>query len=66
MHQTIAVCRECGTNINVATPSASDNSRYVTALDVYNECVASGEFVIGQSFGDWCKERLNAEEPHCT
>ena len=38
------------------------NNRYVTALEVYEECVASGEFVIGLSFGDWCKLRLNAEK----
>jgi hypothetical protein len=58
----------CASNIKVATPSASNNSRYVAALEVYREW-RNIEIKIGyeQSFTSWCEVRLNEQkDAHCT
>lgn len=43
----------------VATPSASDNSRYVTALDVVREYVKEVDNSESSKFVDWLYHRLN-------
>jgi len=43
------------------------NSRYVTALELYQAFVDSKEYGTDTNFKLWCKERFNAEkDPHCT
>jgi hypothetical protein len=47
----------------VATPSASDNSRYVTAFEVFNEYQAllAMNGTGTKTFYGWLNERINAE-----
>ena len=47
--------------------SASANSRYATALEVFNKWFTEhrGASHDTGDFYDWVRERLNAEEPHC-
>jgi len=44
------------------------NSRYVTALDVYQEYVSSNDYHSQHiTYVNWLTKRLNAEKnPHCT
>ena len=46
-------------------PSASNNSRYVTALEAVREFVQEAAPNEASKFVDWLYQRLNAEEPHC-
>jgi hypothetical protein len=52
--------------IKVGTPSALHNSRYMTALSLYDEWHESTTDSDCMPFRGWLMQRLNAEEPHCT
>lgn len=64
--QVFYVCRNCASDTAVATPSASNNNRYMTALAIYGEYLVSDDRKLERSFADFIEKRLDAEEPHCT
>lgn len=51
---------------NKEAQNTSTNSRYMTALNTYNEFLSSGEYSCGSGFMMWCRQRLKPEEPACT
>jgi hypothetical protein len=61
-YEGIALCPVSASDIVVATSSASYNSRYMTALNVYQEYLGGDYRSRDWTFVDYIEERLNAEK----